>query len=109
MYIAGTRPSIFDVADDLLIPFDLTSHGHRFADADKAMQHTVKRFVGHSLGGATALSMGDKYGLPTEVYGTPVFSGAKSAHRHRFDWDPISMFDTGAQSGPSPSWNPHSY
>jgi len=108
MYIAGTK-SARDVADDLLIPLGLTAHGQRYADAEAHLKPSITRVVGHSLGGSVALELASKHGLESEVYGTPVLSLAPSAKRHRHNWDPISMFDRGASSTSSPSWNPHGY
>jgi len=110
MYIAGTRlPSPSDIVDDLMIPLGLTSHGHRYADAEKQLNPQIKRVVGHSLGGSVALELAKNHNLRSEVYGTPALSFEPSATRHRHDWDLVSIFDRGASSTPSPGWNPHSY
>jgi len=110
MYIAGTKlPSLNDMADDFLIPFGMTAHGHRYASAKAALTPKIKRVVGHSLGGSVALELAKEKQLQSETYGAPVFSTSESSTRHRYNWDPISMFDRGATSAPSPGWNPHNY
>ena len=110
MYVAGTRlPSLSDVADDLLIPFNMTSHGNRYAAAKARLTPKITHVVGHSLGGSVALELAKRHNLTSEVYGTPVFSSESSSKRHRHTGDLISMFDSGAETTSSPSWNPHDY
>ena len=54
LYIAGTR-TFADVLDDLRIPLNDTVHSQRYRDAVPLM-NGVNVVVGHSLGGAVALS-----------------------------------------------------
>jgi len=108
MYIAGTQ-SVRDAVDDLFIPFNMTQHTNRFAAAESRLGRDIRRVVGHSLGGSVALELAKKHNLESETYGAPVFFGSESRKRHRHNWDPISAFDTGAVSTPSPGWNPHNY
>ncbi len=66
MYIAGTK-DVQDVYDDLKIPFNQTSKALRYKNAIDLLDVNpdVTNFVGHSLGGATALelqkNLKDKY------------------------------------------------
>ena len=115
MYIAGTRldrgvsVAAKDLLDDVGIPFGLTSQSLRFEQAQRALTPQIHTLVGHSLGGSVALEMASRYGLKSEVYGTPVASVSASSTRHRHPFDPISMFDLGAATSGSPSMDPHSY
>lgn len=110
MYIAGTRASFSDFADDALIPFSLTKHGSRYAAAKARLTPAITHVVGHSLGGSVSLELARNHPhLTTEVYGTPVVSGETSTKRHRHTGDLISIFDTGATTSSSSSWNPHAY
>lgn len=83
-FVAGTRGALWEKdwlqnLQHLGIPFltegkPNTQSLDKFKAADTAYQSNqgVKRFVGHSQGGAVALEMGKKYpGVTGRVYGTP--------------------------------------
>lgn len=117
MYIAGTS-GLQDVWDDLKIPFHLTSHSQRYADAEQALKNNpdVNEVIGHSLGGATALELNknNNYKFKTRTYGSPTLQfGNEQGDRYRHGGDIISIFDKGAITVPSRNWlNPlssHSY
>ena len=55
LFFAGTK-SVGDIVDDLRIPLNDTVHSQRFRDA-VPMMNGVNIVVGHSLGGAVALSL----------------------------------------------------
>ena len=61
MYIAGTKDTQ-DVYDDLKIPFNQTDKTLRYKNAIDLLDLNpdVTNFVGHSLGGATALEITEK-------------------------------------------------
>lgn len=137
LYIAGTTftnphtgmPSLQDVYDDIYrIPFwgDLrNSARYKTADATMKANPNIKRVVGHSLGGSTALELAKNYDVETTTYGAPVLElptmpwqkkPIKPPERYRHSGDPISFFDAGAKT--EPSWgvkptlgmqNPHTY
>lgn len=101
MFVAGTR-TLADWARNTLIPLSLTSHLPRYttlSDAVKGKYKTSRRLVGHSMGGSVALQFAEDhpYRFDTETYGAPVIS-LSSKHRHRDLFDPISVFDFGADS-----------
>ena len=58
MYISGTKDTQ-DIYDDFKIPFNQTSKALRYNNAIDLLDVNpdVTNFVGHSLGGATALEL----------------------------------------------------
>eukprot|EP00972_Heterocapsa_arctica_P013443 1979246-Heterocapsa_arctica.AAC.1 len=64
LFIAGTRDFPHDHFDDLKIPFNQTLDGKRGRDAEAyyLSHHEIDTTVGHSLGGAIALNLEQKYG-----------------------------------------------
>ena len=86
LFIAGTKDPI-DFIDDLKLPFDdtlnKTTRG-RTADAYYRSHHEIDTVIGHSLGGAVALSLqnaykkqdGNPYGIvQSKTFGSPTVSG----------------------------------
>ena len=75
----------------------------------------VGRVVGHSLGGAVALTMQKNLKIPeSRTFGAPVmdFNPFGHSERYRHPTDPVSMLDRGATWGPWTGVNPlssHSY
>ena len=70
----------------------------------------VTTLVGHSLGGAAAAAMTERFPeLQARVYGAPLLRSSASVRvksfRHRYD--PISMLDRGAVTNAAPGRNPH--
>ena len=60
LFIAGTKDFPTDHTDDLKLPFDDTlnkTHRGRTADAYYRSRHEIDTVIGHSLGGAVALSL----------------------------------------------------
>ena len=64
LFIAGTKDFPQDHIDDLNLPFDDTlnkTHRGRTADAYYRSHHEIDTVIGHSLGGAVALSLEKQY------------------------------------------------
>ena len=111
LFIAGTRDFPGDHIDDLKLPFDDTlnkTKRGRDADAYYRSHHEVDTVIGHSLGGAVALSLENQYKkqgnnpygiIQSKTFGSPtvstIFSGT-SPNRIRWAGDPISAFDFGS-------------
>jgi len=120
MYIAGTRldraSGLRDVLDDFtLIPTRQASSTQRYQQALAALKKSkgrVKHLVGHSLGGAAAAALTERYpNLQARVYGAPLLrsSGGVRVKSFRHRYDPISALDRGAQVSRAPGYNTHSY
>jgi len=103
-FIAGTDPTDYrDLWNDVLIPFNLTRYGHRYAQAEKTLKEhpEVTRLVGHSLGEATAAAMQKQYygdrDLKVVGYGSPELkmsiAPTPDTVRFRHGGDPISGLD----------------
>ena len=86
LVIAGTKDFPIDHLDDLKLPFDDTSNKterDRDADAYYRSHHEIDKVIGHSLGGAVALSLennikkdNNPYGIvQSKTFGAPVVSG----------------------------------
>lgn len=118
LYISGTHTAR-DVYDDLTtIPFNRIEHSERYQQAIKSLEAvpTIKRVVGHSLGGSVALQIEKNYPNKIDfsrVYGTPVLDMNPyindKVERYRNWFDPISLLDINASSDWSSGLNPHSY
>ena len=120
MYIAGTRldrmSGLRDVLDDFtLIPTRQASSSQRYQQALKALKKSrgrVKHLVGHSLGGAAAAALTERFPeLQARVYGAPLLrsSGSVRVKSFRHRYDPISALDRGAVINAGPGYNPHSF
>ena len=120
MYIAGTRldraSGLRDVLDDFtLIPTRQASSTQRYQQTLAALKKSkgrVKYIVGHSLGGAAAAALTERFPeLQARVYGAPLLRSAGSVRvqsfRHKYD--PISALDRGAVVSRAPGYNTHSY
>jgi hypothetical protein len=87
LFIAGTKDWPGDAIDDLKLPFDDTlnkTKRGRDADAYYRSHHEIDTVIGHSLGGAVALSLqtaykkqdGNPYGIvQSKTFGAPTVSG----------------------------------
>ena len=88
LFIAGTKDFPIDHTDGLNLPFDDTlnkTKRGRTADAYYRSHHEIDTVIGHSLGGAVALSLeklfkkkqdGNPYGIiQSEALGSPTVSG----------------------------------
>jgi pimeloyl-ACP methyl ester carboxylesterase len=110
LFVAGTH-TLGDVINDTAIPLGLTRHTMRYHEAREALRRnpSIKRLVGHSLGGSVVLEVQKRHPgcYETTTYGAPVVSWTPG-DRHRSLFDPISMFDRGASIS-MPGLNPHSY
>ena len=110
LFIAGTRDFPTDHIDDLKLPLNDTLNNTtrgKTADMYYRSHHEIDTVIGHSLGGAVALSLekqykkeGDNsYGIiQSKTFGAPVstiFSG-NSPNRIRYFGDPISALDYGS-------------
>ena len=119
MYIAGTRldrvSGLRDVLDDFtLIPTRQASSTQRYQQALTALKKRkgVKYLVGHSLGGAAAAALTERFPeLQARVYGAPLLrsSGSVRVKSFRHQYDPISALDRGASVSKAPGFNPHSF
>jgi hypothetical protein len=108
LFIAGTK-SLQDAWDDLKIPFGKTMDGVRADNANAyylANQSSIDTVIGHSLGGAIALNLEQKYGKkgdnPYGIVQSKTFGSATASlpggggDRIRYIGDPISALDFGA-------------
>jgi hypothetical protein len=108
LFIAGTK-SLQDAWDDLKIPFGKTMDGVRADNANAyylANQSSIDTVIGHSLGGAIALNLEQKYGKkgdnPYGIIQSKTFGSATASlpggsnDRIRYLGDPISALDFGA-------------
>ena len=105
LYVAGTK-NLKDWYDDITkLPFGLTKHADRYKDAENALKENpnVKKIVGHSLGSSVSDELRkqhpDKELKLKALYGSPFIDFGNKTHENRFrhKFDPISMFDKGAQ------------
>jgi hypothetical protein len=111
LYIAGSHTAKDWYDDFTKVPFwgDLRN-ATRYQQAEKALKAnpSIKKVVGHSLGGSVALELQKNYPkLESRTYGAPVWNplgGEGSVDRYRNLGDPISVFDRSATN--SVKWNP---
>ena len=86
LFIAGTKNWPVDHIDDLKLPFDDTLKTKRGRDADAYCRshHEIDTVIGHSLGGAVALSLekqykkegNNPYGIvQSKTFGSPAVPG----------------------------------
>ena len=126
LFIAGTK-SLQDAWDDLKIPFGKTMDGVRADNANAyylSNQSSIDTVIGHSLGGAIALNLEQKYGKkgdnPYGIIQSKTFGSATASvpggggDRIRYFGDPISALDFNATTimpSLSQRWNnsAHSY
>ena len=118
LYIAGTRldrlSGARDVLDDVtFLPLRKASNTQRYQQALAALKKSngrVNYLVGHSLGGAVAAALTERFPeLQARVYGAPLLRSSDSVRVHSFrhQYDPISMLDRGAITTQAPGRNPH--
>ena len=118
MYISGTRldrlSGLRDVLDDLtFVPLREAYNTQRYQQALAALKKSkgrVKFLVGHSLGGAAAAALTERFPeLEARVYGAPLMRSSASVRVRSFrhQYDPISMLDRGAVVNRAPGRNPH--
>ena len=111
LYIAGTK-SIGDVVDDLRMPLNDTVHSQRYRDAVPMMQG-VDIVVGHSLGGAVALSLSQHFTVHPITYAAPIIDlnpfNPQGHNRYRNAGDPVAFLDLAAQTSLPSSLNLHSH
>lgn len=114
MYIAGSHTAQDWTDDFTLIPWGGTKYSEREQAADQfyVRNHDkIDRVVGHSLGGAIALDLEEKYNVPSVTYGAPVddpFDRPHHTGRYAHPGDPVASLDSGAQRIGF-EFNPHSY
>ena len=120
MYIAGTRldrlSGVRDVLDDVtMIPLREARKTQRYQQALAALKKSkgrVRYLAGHSLGGAAAAALTERFPeLEARVYGAPLmrFSGSVRVKSFRDAYDPISMLDRSATVSTAPGHNPHTF
>ena len=120
MYISGTRldrlSGLRDVLGDVtFVPLREAYNTQRYQQALAALKKSkgrVRFLAGHSLGGAVAAALTERFPeLEARVYGAPLLRSSDSVRVHSFrhEYDPISMLDRGAVVNRAPGWNPHSY
>ena len=118
MYISGTRldrlSGLTDVLDDLtFVPLREAYNTQRYQQALAALKKSkgrVKFLVGHSLGGAAAAALTERFPeLEARVYGAPLMRSSASVRVRSFrhQYEPISMLDRGALVNRAPGRNPH--
>ena len=111
LFIAGTRDWPSDTIDDLKLPMNdtlnKTTRG-RDSDAYYRNHNEIDTVIGHSLGGAVALSLEKQYEkegnnpygmIQSKTFGSPTVSGnLSSPNPNRIRWadDPISFMDMNA-------------
>ena len=107
LLIAGTRDFFRDHIDDLRPPMSDTSyrtHRGRDADAYYRSHHGIDTVIGHSLGGAVALSLGNSinnkgitlmelFNLKHSVRLQPGGFSGTNPNRIRWAGDPVSALD----------------
>ena len=120
MYIAGTRldrlSGVRDVLDDVtMIPLREARKTQRYQQALAALKKSkgrVRYLAGHSLGGAAAAALTERFPeLEARVYGAPLMrsSGSVRVKSFRHAYDPISMLDRGAIVSKALGRHPHTY
>ena len=119
MYVAGTDNKQ-DVWDDITkVPkwgYLTDSARYKMIKPVLEKQPQIKTLVGHSLAGTVVLRMQKEHperDYSVRTYGAPVFGywGGKNI-RYKHQFDPVSLFDMGANITPVASVNPltlHSY
>ena len=108
MYIAGTNSASDAIQNWWKIPTFNGTKVNSYIEGDRLMKENrhIKRIVGHSKGGQSALELQRKYDVETTTYGAPVFEMSfgqllglnNDIQNQRFKHkdDPVSMFDFGA-------------
>ena len=121
LYVKGSVTPTDWVDDAMYIPSDATESTERYQQAMEAYKDLksqgkdVDRVVGHSLGGAVALTMQKNLKIPdSRTFGAPVMDFNAFGHneRYRHPTDFVSIMDRGATWGPWSGVNPlssHSY
>lgn len=91
----GTDPTNWrDLSTDALMTTGWGSWGTRFKNARKITEEVIRRYgrdnvvvTGHSLGGAQALHVSQRYGVKAEVFNPYVHPSDTNRLRIRADWD----------------------
>ena len=120
VFISGTRlgrlSGLRDVLDDVtFVPLREAYNTQRYQQALAAFKKSkgrVKYVVGHSLGGAVAAALTERFPeLEARVYGAPLLRSSDSVRVRSFrhQYDPISILDRGAKVSKAPGWNAHTY
>ena len=77
------------------------------------MMNGVDVVVGHSLGGAVALSLSQQFRVRPITYAAPVFDlnpfNPQGQDRYRHAGDPVAFLDLAAQTSLPSSLNVHSF
>jgi len=118
LYIAGTsKPS--DLITDLTIPIKNLNKTERYKISEKLLEQNpdVDTIIGHSLGGAIASTLIEKYySHPTRkvqarVYGSATEKHLKNIKYYRHKFDPVSIFNVNPDVNTFyfKGFNPHSY
>ena len=111
LFIAGTRDPI-DFVDDLKLPFNdtlnMTTRGRTADKYYRSRGSEIDTVIGHSLGGAVALSLEKQYKkegnnpygiIQSKTFGSPTVSANftnNNPNRIRYFGDPISALDFGS-------------
>ena len=120
MFISGTRldrvSRLRDVLDDVtFVPLRAAYNTQRYQQALAALIKSngrIKYLVGHSLGGAVAAALTERFPeLEARVYGAPLLRSSTSVRvkSFRHQYDPMSMLDRGATVFKAPGRNPHTF
>lgn len=115
MYVSGTHEGLSDYLTDITIPFNMLSKTSRYSQAKQAFDmYLPETVIGDSMGGSIALQLLKDYSFMdfnVITYGAPVYDLHPNYKNQRIRHynDPISMFDSGAKSSASSSWNAHNF
>ena len=120
MFISGTRldrlSGLRDVLDDVtFVPLREAYNTQRYQQALAALKKSngrIKYFVGHSLGGAVAAALTERFPeLEARVYDTPLMrsKGSVRVKSFRHQYDIVSMLDGAATVSKAAGFNPHSF
>ena len=103
----GTDPTNWrDLTTDALMTTGWGAWGSRFKNARKITEEVIRRYgkenvvvTGHSLGGAQALHVSQRYGLKAEVYNPYVHPSDTWRARMKHDWDKNKGIDKNLVKG----------
>lgn len=114
LYVAGTRTlggyGLRDWMYNPAIALRQVQWTPRYKTAESVLKlyPGTTRLVGHSLGASVAKELARVNNLQYEIYANPGMTWHADPHSHRHRFDPISMFDQGAQAD-FVTGNPHAY
>lgn len=116
-FFHGPNHLAHDLLDDLSLPmanlggYGGATHTYKAGQIREFLRGvgSVTTLIGHSLGGAASKVVAEERQLEWRGYGVPAVTWQRDGRSHRHWYDPISLFDRGADSTSGSGWNPHSY